>query len=89
MWEQLGKPYSVHNQPWPEWNAETARRRAITLVVQVNGKVRDKLEVAPDISQDEAREAALQSERVRAMLDGKTVRQTIFVPGKLVNLVIG
>jgi leucyl-tRNA synthetase len=89
LWAQLGKPYSVHNQPWPAWNEETARRRAITLVVQVNGKVRDKLEVAPDISQDEARDAALQSERVRALLDGKTVRQTIFVPGKLVNLVIG
>jgi leucyl-tRNA synthetase len=89
LWEQLGRPYSVHNQPWPAWDAETARRKAITLVVQVNGKVRDKLEVAPDISQDEAREAALQSERVRALLDGKTVRQTIFVPGKLLNLVIG
>jgi leucyl-tRNA synthetase len=89
LWERLGEPYSVHNQPWPQWDAEKARPRTITLVVQVNGKVRDKLEAAPDLDEDAARALALGSERVQAMLNGKTVRQTIYVPGKLVNIVVG
>ncbi len=89
LWEKLGGHYSVHNQPWPRWDADKARARTITLVVQVNGKVRDKLEVAPDLSQEEAVVHALASDRVQAMLNGKTVRQKIYVPGKLVNIVVG
>ncbi|HWE63111.1 MAG TPA: leucine--tRNA ligase [Chloroflexota bacterium] len=88
-WERLGAPYSIHNQPWPQWDAEKARARTITLVVQVNGKVRDKLEAPPDLDEASARELALTSERVRAQLDGKSVRQTIYVPGKLLNMVVG
>jgi leucyl-tRNA synthetase len=89
LWERLGGPYSIHNQPWPQWDAEKARPRAITLVVQVNGKVRDKLSAAPDLDEADARTLALASERVQAALDGKAVRQTIYVPGKLVNVVAG
>ncbi|MDB5058605.1 MAG: leucyl-tRNA synthetase [Chloroflexi bacterium] len=89
LWSRLGGAYSVHTQAWPEWDAEKARPRAITLVVQVNGKVRDKIEASPDLSEDAARELALTSEKVRAQLDGKVIRQTIYVPGKLVNIVAG
>jgi leucyl-tRNA synthetase len=89
LWERMGGDYSIHNQAWPQWDAEKARKRAITLVVQVNGKVRDKLEAAPDLTEDDARTLAMSSERVRAQIDGKTILQTIYVPGKLVNIVVG
>jgi leucyl-tRNA synthetase len=89
LWEQLGRQYSVHNQPWPEWDAEKARARTVTLVVQVNGKLRDKLELAPDVSKEDAVSLALTREKVQGAIQGKTVRQQIFVPGKLLNLVVG
>ena len=89
LWAQLGGAYSVHSQPWPQWNPEKARARAITLVVQVNGKLRDKLELAPDVAEEEAVTRALASEKVRAAIQGKTIRHRVFVPGKLVNLVVG
>jgi leucyl-tRNA synthetase len=89
LWERLGGAYSVHNQPWPAWNEEKARRHQIVLVVQVNGKVRDKLEAPADLSAEAARAVALASERVQAQMVGKAVRQVIYVPGKLVNLVVG
>jgi leucyl-tRNA synthetase len=89
LWERLGEAYSIHNQQWPQWDAEKARQRTVTLVVQVNGKVRDKLEALPGVDEATARELALASERVQAHLNGKTVRQTIYVPGKLLNIVVG
>ncbi|MGH2410189.1 MAG: class I tRNA ligase family protein, partial [Chloroflexota bacterium] len=89
LWEQLGGAYSVHAQPWPQWNPEKARALAITLVVQVNGKLRDKLELAPDVTEEEAIARALASEKVQAAIQGKTIRHRVFVSGKLVNLVVG
>jgi len=89
LWAQLGYPYSVHNQPWPEWDAEKARARTVTLVVQVNGKLRDKLEVAPDIGEEEVVALAMAGDKVRSAMQGKALRRPIFVPGKLLNLVVG
>jgi len=87
LWERLGKPYSIHTQAWPEVDEEAAAQDQVTLVVQVNGKVRDRITVPADISQEEAQAAALASEAVQKLLDGKTPRQVIVVPGKLVNVV--
>ena len=89
LWERRGRPYSVHSQPLPAWDPELAADERITLVVQVNGKVRDKLTVAADIGEAEAKELALASPRVQAHLDGKEVRQLVYVPGRLVNVVVG
>lgn len=89
LWERLGGKYSVHNQPWPQWDAGKVKLRTITLVVQINGKVREKLEAAPDLTEDQARDVALGSAKVQAQLEGKSIRQTIYVPGKLINLVVG
>ena len=61
----------------------------ITLVVQVNGRVRDRIEVPASITEDEARETALASPRLAVHLAGKQVRKVIYVPGKLVNVVVG
>jgi len=60
----------------------------ITLVVQVNGKVRDRIEVPADVDEESAKQAALASEQVKRFIDGKPPRKVIYVPGRLVNIVV-
>jgi leucyl-tRNA synthetase len=84
----VGKPYSVHQQRWPEVDEEAAREEEITLVVQINGKVRDRITVPAVITEELAREVALSSEVVQRYLDGRPPRKIIQVPGKLVNIVV-
>jgi leucyl-tRNA synthetase len=79
---------SVHAQPWPAWDPELARAESITLVIQVNGRVRDKVEVPAGISEEEAIQAAMASLAVKRWLEGKTLRKVIFASGKLVNIVV-
>jgi leucyl-tRNA synthetase len=88
LWACMGWPYSVHQQPWPEVDEAAAAEDVITLVVQVNGKVRDRITVPVDIGEEEAKAAALSSEAVMRLLDGKPPRKVILVPGKLVNIVL-
>ncbi len=88
LWQQLGHSDTIHQDHWPEWQDEYLTEDTITLVVQVNGKVRAQLQVAADISKEDAIEAAKQDENVTAHLGGKEIRKEIFVPGKLVNLVV-
>jgi len=88
LWERAGKPYSIHEQPWPGVDEEAAAEDQITLVVQVNGKVRDRVDVAVDISREKAEELALESELVRKFISGKKIRKVIYVPGRLVNIVL-
>jgi leucyl-tRNA synthetase len=89
MWGALGEPYSVHEQAWPAWDEALIRAEEVTLVVQVNGKLRDRIEVPADITEDAARELALSSERVRPHVEGREIRKSVYVPGRLVNLVVG
>ncbi len=84
----LGKPYSVHLQPWPELDEEAAKEDVVVLPVQVNGKLRDRIELPAGFSKEDAEKAALASEAVQKFLDGKDPRKVIVVPGKLVNVVI-
>jgi leucyl-tRNA synthetase len=88
LWQKLGKPYSIHQQPWPKVDEEAAKDDEITLIVQVNGKLRDRIQVSPAISEDEARAAALSSPSVQAFLEGKEPKKVIYVPGRLVNIVV-
>jgi leucyl-tRNA synthetase len=88
LWSRLEMPYSIHDQAWPEFDAELAKQDEITLIVQVNGKVRDKLTVPADIGEDEARELALASEGAQRFMEGKPAREVIVVPGRLVNIVV-
>ena len=88
LWEHLGKPYSVHLKSWPVVDEEAAAEEQITLVVQVNGKLRDRIIVPADISEKQAQEAALASVAVQKLLAGKPPRKVIVVPGKLVNVVV-
>jgi leucyl-tRNA synthetase len=88
LWERRGRPYSIHQQAWPSYDPELARLQEITLVVQVNGKVRDKLQVPAEISEEEALRLALESPRVRQHIDQRSIERTIYVPGRLINLVV-
>ena len=88
LWrEVLGNEASVHTSPWPAFDEELAREERVTLVVQVDGKVRDRIEVAPDAGEEDCRELALASEKVARSIDGREVRQVIVRPPRLVNVV--
>jgi leucyl-tRNA synthetase len=88
LWAFKGKPYSIHQQRWPEVDTEAAAERLITLIVQVDGKLRDRIMVPADISEESAKSAALESEIIKKFLCGRTPRKVIIVPGRLVNIVI-
>jgi leucyl-tRNA synthetase len=87
IWANLGKPYSVHTSKWPAVDEAAAADESITLVLQVNGKVRDRLVVSVNVTEAEAKSAALANEAVIRSLDGRTPKQVIYVPGRLVNVV--
>ena len=87
LWERRGRPYSIHSETLPDWDPELARDEEVTLVVQVNGRVRDKITVPANITEDDAKRVAVESERVQQYLSGKEPRQIIYVPGRLVNVV--
>ena len=88
LWEISGKPYSVHTQPWPELDEDAIVEEEITLVVQINGKLKDRITVPLGISDAEAEKKALTSEVIKAALADKSVKKTIVVAGKLVNFVV-
>jgi leucyl-tRNA synthetase len=89
LWEAShGPERPIHAEPWPVADPALARVNTVTLVVQVNGKVRDRLEVAPDIAKDDAVRLALASAKVQERLNGAEPRKIIAVPPKLVNLVV-
>jgi len=88
LWARRGKPYSIHQQAWPEWDKAVAAEETFTLVVQINGKVRDRVEVPVGITEERARELALGSENIQRHLGEAQPRKMIYVPGKLVNVVI-
>ena len=86
LWAAQGCDYSIHNQPFPAWDESLAAEEEVTLVVQVNGKVRDRVTVSAAITEDEAKEVALSSERIRAFMKNDP-RKVVYVPGRLVNIV--
>jgi len=88
LWARTGRPYSIHQQSWPEFNADLAAEEIITLIVQINGKLRARLDVPADITEEAAREAALADGNIQRHVGGKEIRKVIYVPGRLVNIVI-
>ena len=87
-WADLGGKTSIHNEPWCEWDENLAKASSITLVVQVNGKVKDKIEADEASSEDELKTLAMNSPKVKELTEGKTIVKTIVVPKKLVNIVV-
>lgn len=87
-WHDLGGEGSIHAQEWPKWDENLAKASSITLIVQINGKVKDKIEADEALSQDELKELALSSAKIKELTEGKTIVKTIVVPKKLVNIVV-
>ena len=87
LWSRLGHE-RLWEQPWPVADESQLERETFELVIQVNGKVRDRVEASAGESEEQLIERAKASEKVQAQLDGREVRQAIVVPGKLVNLVV-
>ncbi|PWH19179.1 MAG: leucine--tRNA ligase [Anaerolineae bacterium] len=88
LWSLLGKPYSIHIQPWPQVDEEAAKEETITLVIQINGKVRDRVDLPASVSEEDAKKAALESPIVQKHLSGNSPKQVIYVRGRLVNIVV-
>ena len=88
LWERLGKPYSVHHQSWPEYDPALTQDDAVEVVVQVNGKVRDRLLLPVDLPEEDARARVLTQPKIAEVLGSREPRKVIYVPGRLINIVI-
>ncbi len=87
LWHMMDHGQSIHQIPWPVFDQNAAREETVTMVFQVNGKVRDKAELTAGLSRQEAEKTALASENVKKFIEGKKIVKTIVVPNKLVNFV--
>jgi leucyl-tRNA synthetase len=88
LWNQRGGEFSVHQQRWPVYDPAFTADESVTLIVQVNGKVRDRIIVPADIDDEQARQQALACDRVQRYLNGQSPKRVIIVPGRLVNIVV-
>jgi leucyl-tRNA synthetase len=88
LWEKLGKKESIHLMPWPKYDIEAMVEEEIEIVVQVNGKVKGKVSLPAEATDEEMKQAALSNEKVLPHIEGKNVVKVITVPRKLVNIVV-
>ncbi len=88
LWARCGHTTSIHREPWPEYDPEMLVEDQVEIVVQINGRVRDRMTVPADITPTEMQEAVLEQPRIRELVAGKEVKKVISVPGKLVNIVV-
>ncbi|DAA98324.1 TPA: leucine--tRNA ligase, partial [Candidatus Gastranaerophilales bacterium HUM_8] len=88
IWHDVGGEGSIHAEKWCEWDENLAKASKITLVVQVNGKVKDKLEADEGLNDEELKNMALSSDKVKELTAGKNIVKVIVVPKKLVNIVV-
>jgi leucyl-tRNA synthetase len=88
LWESLGKSGTTYEQDWPSYDPAIAKAEEVTVVLQINGKVRDRIQVPADTDRVELERLALESDRIKAFLDNKPIRKVIVVPQKLVNIVV-
>ncbi|GHO59073.1 leucine--tRNA ligase [Ktedonobacter robiniae] len=89
LWEQMGKSGSVHRASWPEYDPEAIQAQRVTIAVQVNGRLRDTIEIPASASAEEVQRHAQETERVQHFIEGRSVKRVVYVPGRLVNIVIG
>ena len=88
LWQALGHSTSVLLSSWPNYSEVALESEKLTIVVQVNGKLRSRFEVAADVNEETIKETALSDEKIKKFTDGKTIRKVIVVKGKLVNIVV-
>ncbi len=88
LWEKLGKKKSIHLMPWPKYDPDVLTEEQMEIVIQVNGKLRGKISMQANASEEDMKQAALENEKVRQVLEGRQVIKVIAVPKKLVNVVV-
>jgi len=88
LWEKLGHKESIFKEKWPEYDPKMIKDEEIELVIQVNGKVRDKMKASADLSEEEGKKLALESEKIKNIIGDKEIKKFIYVEGRLVNIVI-
>ena len=87
LWSRLGHKETLAYEPWPQYDKELIKEKELEIAVQVNGKVRDKIVVAADASEDDVKQKALSSEKIIAALGGKQPKKVIVIKGRLVSIV--
>ncbi|MCX7719810.1 MAG: leucine--tRNA ligase [Dictyoglomus thermophilum] len=88
LWSELGNEYSVHMQKWPSYDPEMIKEEIVTVVIQINGRVRDRIDVNADATQEEVLRLALDRENVKKYLDNKEIKKVVYVPGKILSLYV-
>lgn len=88
LWQFLGHKNSIFKEKWPEYDPKLVKKETFELVIQINGKVRDKVEVDADISEEEAKKIVLKREKIKKWIGNQKPKKVIFVKGKLINIVI-
>ncbi len=88
LWEMLGQKENLFKAPWPQYDAALAKEEELEIPVQINGKLRGKIVVSADASEEHILERALAEEKVQAAIAGKQIVKKIYVSGKLLNLVV-
>jgi len=88
MWDRLGYTYSVFNQKWPEYDEKALVKDTVEIAIQVNGKVRGRIEISSDAAEKEIQDKALSCDNIRQFIDGKEIKKVIVVKNRLVNIVV-
>jgi leucyl-tRNA synthetase len=88
LWSQLGHKESIFTEKWPEYDSEIIKDEEIDLIIQINGKVRDKIKISADISEEEAKKIAMESEKIKTFVGEKEIKKIIYVRGRLISIVI-
>lgn len=88
MWESMGYEYSVFDQKWPEYDPKALEKDVVELGIQINGKIRGRVEVPADLSEEEVREIVLADPKVQSYIEGKTIRKFILIKNRIANIVV-
>jgi leucyl-tRNA synthetase len=88
LWERIGRPYSIHQQAWPVADAALLVRETETIAIQINGRTRATIELPANTAQTDAVEAARQVETIQRYLNGTAIQRAVYVPGRIINLVV-
>ena len=88
MWEHLGYGGSVHDQKWPEYDEKALVKDTIEIVVQINGRIKEKINIAGDSSKEEMEKIAVENDKIKALTEGKNINRYTYSPNKLINIVV-
>ncbi|MFL0197676.1 leucine--tRNA ligase [Clostridium sp. WILCCON 0269] len=88
QWEKLGQNYSIFNEKWPEFDPKALIKEEVEIAIQINGKIKAKVNIPTNLSDEEIKELSLSNEDIKPLLEGKDIKKVIVVKGRLVNIVI-